>query len=376
MIDNVINADSLKFLVSANPILRICDLDICQAGMIAGGSKIKPQTKKSSTLGNLYSLWLINIANLYKKQHRTEEAINVYTQALDLAEYMTIRQQVNIYTNLGAAYNEWENFPKALHFLAVAERLANKEGGLTDRADVQMQLALAHRGMGNFEKAWQAQVNYTPLADSINVRMREQEIAELMMKYESAEKDIRILEQQHNLQQRAMQIQKRTLWLVGVIALVLAFSGILFSLVKRKEAAARQASVELRLAEQKEIARIQEERLRISRELHDNIGSYLTLLSASVEQVSAAHAVCKACKIPDLKDTLSMSMRELRKTVWLLNKDTIEVDEIAVRLRDFFKPLHQNGTKILITTEGDTQKKLFCHIKYKQLRMEIQNSLS
>lgn len=302
---------------------------------------------------------LINIANLYKKQQQTDMAVKTYNQVLELADHMNKNQLINIHTNLGTAYNQWDNFDKALQHLHIARDYAEGTDFLLNRADIQLQLALAYSGLKKYDKAYAAQIQYTQLKDSIYTRAGDQEIADVMLKYEAAQKDKSILEQQQIIQQKELEIQKRTLWLVSAIALILAVSGILFYLFKRKEAAARQANLELKLAEQKELTRIQEERLRISRELHDNIGSYLTLISASVEQMSSDPATAMgAALLPRLKDSLSMSMRELRKTVWLLNKQAVSVDEIALRLRDFFKPLQQNGAIIKVVTEGNADRQL------------------
>src|SRR5690606_37883274 len=133
-------------------------------------------------------------------------------------------------------------------------------------------------------------------------------------------------------------------------------AGILFYLFKRKEAVAKQVALELKLIEEKERTHIQEERLRISRELHDNIGSYLTLINASVEQMPEMNFEGITKSLPELQKTLSLSMRELRKTVWLLNNQKVSVDVFAFRLRDFFRPLDQNGVKITVKTDGDTEQ--------------------
>ena len=201
-----------------------------------------------------------------------------------------------------------------------------------------------------------------------------------MIKYESAQKDLQLLEQQQAIQQQELKSQKQSIWFIAIVGTVILIAGILFYLFKRKAAIAKQASLELSLAEQKEVSRLQAERLRISRELHDNIGSYLTLMSASIEQLSMQNGVNShdgenPLKIADLQDTISMSMRELRKTVWLLNKQSVSVDEIALRIRDFFKPLHQNGTHISVKTEGNTEEKIN-EIQTTQLFRVIQEAVN
>ena len=58
--------------------------------------------------------------------------------------------------------------------------------------------------------------------------------------------------------------------------------------------------------------------------------------------------------IPTYKSTI-VKHEELRKTVWLLNNQEISIDALALRLRDFFKPLNQNGTKITVKLKENTE---------------------
>lgn len=301
---------------------------------------------------------LTNLANLYKREGEIEKATKTYEQVLLLKDYMTAIQQVDIHINLGAAYNQWQKYDEALKHLLIAEELGAEVSSPSDHALIQSQMALAYSNIKNYEKAFGAQQAYTALKDSIYAREKRQEIGDLMIKYETAEKDLLISEQQQAIQLQELDLQKRTTWFIAIFTIFLIIAGVLFYLFKRKEAAAQKAELELQLAEQQELTRIQQERLRISRELHDNIGSYLTLMSASVEQFAITKEAMSDIKITELRGTLAMSMRELRKTVWLLNKQAVSINEITLRLRDFFKPLHQNGTRISVAAEGNGDQTL------------------
>ncbi|MDN4164450.1 sensor histidine kinase [Cytophagales bacterium LB-30] len=306
---------------------------------------------------------LINIANLYKKQGKTKESIAEYEKVLELEKYMNVRQQADIRLNLGMAYNEWKEYQKALNQLRQAEALVKETDNVRDHATILSHIGIAYSGLKQFEEAYRAQMTYNNLKDSLFAKEREQEIADQMIKYEAAQKDLQLLEQQQELQAQELKSQKQLLIASLLVGIALLLAVILFYLFKRKAAIAKQASLELRLAEEKELGRLQAERLRISRELHDNIGSYLTLMSASIEQLSLQDeeegtAPTRKMSVQNLQETISVSMRELRKTVWLLNKQSVAVDEIALRIRDFFKPIHQNGTHISVQAEGNTDYKI------------------
>lgn len=301
---------------------------------------------------------LINIANLQKRMGNSLEATKTYQQALEVASSASMRQQVNLHTNLAILYNEQGAYAKALEHIRLASDLNTSTQSMVDIRDVLAQEALAFAGLKQFDLAFEAQQKYTQLNDSIRQREREQDLTQMMVQYEAAQKDKALLEQKQLLQEKELALKNRSIWFISLLGMALLIIGISYVLYKRKEALARQAAMELSLAEEKEKAHMQEERLRISRELHDNIGSYLTLIYASVESLPESSPEKIHHSLPELQNTLSLSMRELRKTVWLLNNQEISIDQLIIRLQDFFKPWQQSGLKIQITSKGDGQRNL------------------
>lgn len=298
---------------------------------------------------------MLNLANLYKKQGRMKDAEQAYLRILEMNDSITVKQQVDIHTSLGTFYNETGMLGKALLHLDRAGELLATAKNIVDLAAVESQKAEVYYGMRDYVNAYRVQKNLQVLTDSIHKRDQGQEIARLMVEYEALEKDKTILESQQQIQQADIRMQRLTIWLILAITLALLITGIIFYLYKKKQASARRAILELKLAEQESLTRVQEERLRISRELHDNIGSYLTFMNATVEQFRDMEADEVKQKLPELRDGLAMSMRELRKTVWLLNRSSVNIDEITLRLRDFFRPLSQNGIQIKVEASGNTE---------------------
>lgn len=300
-----------------------------------------------------------NLANIYNLTGRTDEAIAAYKKSLDRPPQVgeNPKSDLSAYINLASLYNKLKQPRTAMEHAARGFGILEQHPQLYNFSEgLHYAFAESHYMLGNIDEGSRHMQHYRALCDTLFSQENARSLAEMEKKYETVRKDNTILQQQQTIQQKELEIQKRTLWSVMAVAVVLILSGFLFYLFRRKEAIARQAALELRLAEQKELARVQEERLRISRELHDHIGSYLTLMSASVEQLQGENG--HAAKFRELQDHLSITMRELRKTVWLLNRQQVSVEEITVRLRDFFKPLHQNGTIIRVTSEGNTEVNL------------------
>lgn len=82
--------------------------------------------------------------------------------------------------------------------------------------------------------------------------------------------------------------------------------------------------------------KIHNERERISRDLHDNVGSQLTYIISSLDNIAYSEPDNpeKTAKksLESLSDFARSTMQQLRETIWTLNKDTIPVSEIKNKI--------------------------------------------
>lgn len=303
-----------------------------------------------------------NLANVYNKKGMDELAIKHLLISLDRPENLSAnpKSDLSSYINLASIYNKLKQPKKSIEYAEKGFEILEENDYLyAFSLGLHYAFAESNYMIGNIDEGSKYMEKYRVTLDSVFSEKNANALAEIEKKYESAEKDLLILEQQQIMQQQQLKIQKRTIWFVLILMVVLIAVGILFYLYKRKELIAKQSALELDLAKQQELTHIQEERLRISRELHDNIGSYLALMSASVEHLNHVETNnYDPAKINELQDTITMSMRELRKTVWLLNKKAISIDELSLRIMEFFKPLQQNGVLVSVTKEGNEGHKL------------------
>jgi signal transduction histidine kinase len=86
------------------------------------------------------------------------------------------------------------------------------------------------------------------------------------------------------------------------------------------------------------ITRVKNERERISRELHDNIGAQITYLITSMDwaakQLADGNQPIKE-RLAMLRNNAQNMMSSLRDTIWTLNKEEIRVQDFADRLRQY-----------------------------------------
>lgn len=104
---------------------------------------------------------------------------------------------------------------------------------------------------------------------------------------------------------------------------------------------------------------LQSERVRIGRDLHDNIGAYTSALIAGLNHINSTDAA-QAGQIADLKDYGVNIMGFLRETIWMLNTETLTITAFADRLKNYALRIGKNypGTDLQITEEIINDKTL------------------
>lgn len=93
---------------------------------------------------------------------------------------------------------------------------------------------------------------------------------------------------------------------------------------------------------------VQKEKQRLSRDLHDNLGSQLTWLSNTIDQLERSQQEQQPTdkKLSQLKEGSSELMQTLRETIWIINKEKISAVELfdklvshAIRYIEAYPPL-------------------------------------
>jgi len=100
----------------------------------------------------------------------------------------------------------------------------------------------------------------------------------------------------------------------------------------------KQLALENQLLQEQTHSKIQEQRLEISRELHDSLGSQLTfiksvsdsLLNASEKSNNNLNA-----RINTLSEFSENSIAELKNTIWALNSQQLNLSELKLKMLNF-----------------------------------------
>ena len=101
----------------------------------------------------------------------------------------------------------------------------------------------------------------------------------------------------------------------------------------------QEAKLQQIYSEQKIQMELQEQRRRISSDLHDNIGAQLTFIISSLRNLKFAKLSQEvfAQKLDQISDFTSDTINELRDTIWAMNKDQMTVADLQGRIAELLQ---------------------------------------
>jgi len=181
-----------------------------------------------------------------------------------------------------------------------------------------------------------------------NLTRREQEILEnLSMGYRY--KEYNILFETHkkekelanaNLQiaENKLISRQKNLWLIALGCAL--FIGIIVLRNQKVKASFIENKLQLenQLLQEQAQSQIQQQRLAISRDLHDSIGAQLTFINSILDGLKNLSAQLNATinkKINTLAEFSENSITELRNTLWVLNSKEIFLDDLKVKILNY-----------------------------------------
>lgn len=148
----------------------------------------------------------------------------------------------------------------------------------------------------------------------------------------------------------------KTWWFIAG-AILLLFAGLAYA-VNRYNKRKYQKRLDMLENEHK----IQLERERISRDLHDSIGAYANAVLYNTELLQKENDIdAKIVLMNDLKFASKDIITSLRETVWALKKDNYTEEECLLRIKNFMQALSRYYPHILFKAEGEASAKKILH---------------
>ncbi len=309
-----------------------------------------------------YFKFSLNIEKDLKDKKGTAESLNnvgavfYYMQEIDSALYY-IRQSVAIeksiknYTAISSSYNniatiliENNRADEAKEFIDSAYAIAVEEKTTVDIEAALEIYANYYEAKNDLKSALKFRKEYSAFKDStLNVETNNK-VAELEIKYETEKKENQILQQRAQMAEKDLQVKRRDSIIFGSLGLALILGLLGYLLYNQQKLKNRQLQKEgelkSALAKIETQNKLQEQRLRISRDLHDNIGAQLTFIISSIDNLKYGFADIGQKlgeKLSGISDFTSQTIYELRDTIWAMNKESITFEDLHARIANFIE---------------------------------------
>lgn len=326
---------------------------------------LRIQQQRNDSVGIGYALEFLGYNQLLIKDYKKSE--KYLKQALEIRKKLNDEFSLMLnYTALGEFYKETKQYKLSNQYFEQSNALARN----IKFTDIQKynyeQITNNFEALGNYQKAFENLKSFNILNDSLYTVQKLKDVEEISTKYETAEKENKILQQQ-------AKITNRNFWIFGLatLTLIIGLMGFLFYKQQVLKNFRQKQENELKMALQKIESqnKLQEQRLSISRDLHDNIGAQLSFIISAIETIKYyvndkdENLVSRLSNIGSFaKETI----QELRDTIWAMNKQGITIKDLKNRIANFIEKAKQAQSNIQIElkiTDNVSEEVLFMGIQ-------------
>ena len=282
--------------------------------------------------------FLDNKANCFMYSNQLDSAQYYFDKCLEMDIKTGIDKQIaDSYSNLGQLALFKKDFAtaekQAFKSLEILKRIDHKPY-MSKTYDVLEQLYTAQ---GDYKKVIDIQKKSFQVYKEMITEKKEASIAEFNVLYETQEKEKQILESRAETNKKHNQ-----LIIASVVSLGLLL--IAFMIYRQQQLRHKQQEQEFELktaiSQIENQNKLQEQRLNISRDLHDNIGSQLTFIISSVDNVKYAFDIDNKKlddKLSNISSFAKETIVELRDTIWAMNSDEISFEDLESRIHNFIE---------------------------------------
>ncbi len=372
--------------------LKRRDLNRANRYMMAG-IKLAEQNNFQLILAKLYD----NYGVLKEMENNLDSAMFYYERSLEIKERFNDLIGIPYSLNkLAGVYSMKGNFNTALEFVNRSDEYRNKETGDFGRienivlyADIYQrmgrdskaielyssalesskknninylirycyqQLTELYRKKGDFKNALSSHIAFTSYKDSVLNAEVNTKIAELEIDYETEKKDKELAESKLEIEARNFQLMLAG---VALILLLIGIAGIYRYQQIKKQKLLSELELKNKIKQAEYEQKISEEKLRISRELHDNIGSQLTFMISSIDNIGYSVKDEKfLSRLGKLSSFGRETLGELRNTIWAMKNEETSLEALELKLKDIKSQFSETIENIELNISNTINRKI------------------
>ena len=328
---------------------------------------------------NLYN----NLSGQFQREARYDSALYYQQEGLRLSrELGNPRHELHLLMMLALTNNRLGKPKEALDFLEESYSLARKNKvGLDEFRNIYAEYSIANESLGNYKAATKWLNLYIDTNDSLNNEEVKTMLQEYELKINKAENREKLAVKQQRIDQLELKSERQKFWLL-VAALVgfVIIGGLLFAYLYAQQRQLAANNALLAAQRENELAVVQselqgqkKERMRISKEMHDDLGASLTaigLLSEVAKRRGGAEAIPEIEKISGISAEMVTAMNEI---IWSLNNKNDSLNGLIAYTRSYASEFIDNTDLTLrtkveespfeLTMRGTDRRNVFLTVK-------------
>lgn len=298
-------------------------------------------------------------------------AVFYYMQEIDSAmayfnQSASIEKTIGNLAGVGASYNnmaqillENDRVDDAKIYIDSAYHYANISKAAVDIETALNMYSQYYEAKNDTKTALYYFKNYANLKDSLLNIETNSKVAKLEIEYQTEKKEKEILSQRADLAEKELDLSKKNSYIVGLLGLAVVLTLIGLLLYNQQKLKNHQLLKENQLKEAlikiETQNRLQEQRLRISRDLHDNIGAQLTFIISSLDNLKYGFQLPDklSAKLRFISEFTTTTIYELRDTIWAMNKNEVSLEDLQIRISNFVEQANTTSENVSFSFESD-----------------------
>lgn len=286
---------------------------------------------------------LHNIAVAYYNMGDFETSENYHNQSLDLREEIGDTNGIALaYFNYGELLRKSNRLHEAKAYYDSGLEIAVQNDLLKVQQQIYGAFSELYEHQSNFKLANEYLYKFIEVKDAILNRENSEILAEVEAKYQTEKKEKDLLESRAVIAEKELKIRRKNATIYGALSLALVLAILGYLLYKQQKLKNRQLQKEAQLKEALNLIatqnELQEQRLRISRDLHDNIGAQLTFIISTIDNIKYGFKLQNdklGEKLQGVSNFTTNTIFELRDTIWAMNKTEISFEDLSARISNF-----------------------------------------
>lgn len=300
-----------------------------------------------------------NLAGVAKLKKDFIKAIEWIKKSTEIRKQINDIQGLAIdLNNIGEVYFEMKNMPQAIAYfeqsLAVSRSLKYVDL-------IRHTLSLGSEAslkIGDYQTAFNYLKESESLKDSLYSVEKTKIITEMQTKYETEKQTQTIENQALALAKNQAIIRQQQLVGLSVLSVLLLIGLVIYYRFYQKRKYEKQIQI-LTISE-----KLQSERARISRDLHDNVGASLTSIITKLDVIAYKARKSDAEKVSNsiekVNEGARETMQQLRETIWAIKKDGYSIEEFSKKIQEYLQKYLSEIPDLQwnVITKGDLEKQL------------------